>query len=187
MPSKLEIEIKLALPDAARGRAMLREAGFRLIHARRFESNVVFDTADQRLLNGGCLLRTREYGERRVITFKQPSIPGKHRTRPETEFDVSDIAAAAALFEGLGFAPVFRYEKYRAEYWREGEAGLALLDQTPIGDYIELEGAGEWIDGAAKSLGFGESDYITQSYGRLYHAYCRTRGLEPGDMVFERP
>ncbi len=186
MPSKLEIEIKLPLPGAAHGRALLRKAGFSLTHKREFESNVVLDTPDRSLRNGGCLLRVREHGARRIVTFKQPSIPGKHRSRPETEFEVSDIDAAAAVFESLGFTPAFRYEKFRSEYQRLGERGVAMLDHTPIGDFLELEGSPRWIDRIAKAIGFRECDYITVSYGQLYFAHCLERGVEPGHMVFER-
>ena len=186
MPSKLEIEIKLPLPNAARGRAILRKAGFSLTHRRQFESNVVFDTADKSLLSRGCLLRARQYGERRLITFKQPPIPGKHRSRPETEFEVSDLNSINIVFESIGLIPAFCYEKFRAEYQRPGERGMALLDHTPIGDFLELEGNPRWIDRTARALGFRESDYITLSYGRLYLAYCIQRGIEPGHMVFEQ-
>ena len=86
------------------------------------------------------------------------------------------------IFAGLGFAPVFRYEKYRTEF-TDGE-GVVTLDETPIGDYLELEGGEEWIDRVAAKLGYRESDYVTMSYGRLYLEHCNKNQIEPANMVF---
>jgi adenylate cyclase class 2 len=88
-----------------------------------------------------------------------------------------------AILERLGFKAAFRYEKYRAEY-TDGK-GVATVDETPIGLYLELEGAPSWIDRTARALGFRRADYITASYYGLYREYCERRGEAVGDMVFE--
>ena len=51
-----EIEIKLAVADAAAGRAILRRAGFHVSRRRVFENNTVFDTAQRTLRVAGALL-----------------------------------------------------------------------------------------------------------------------------------
>jgi adenylate cyclase class 2 len=56
--------------------------------------------------------------------------------------------------------------------------------ETPIGVYLELEGAPRWIDATARRLGFKRADYITDSYGRLYFVWCEQRGVHPTHMVF---
>jgi adenylate cyclase class 2 len=81
---------------------------------------------------------------------------------------------------------MFRYEKYRAEYRRQGSSGVATVDETPIGTYLELEGNARWIDRTAKQLGFTQEQYITASYGSLYLEWCQARGVKPGNMVFEK-
>jgi adenylate cyclase, class 2 len=43
-----------------------------------------------------------------------------------------------------------------------------VVDETPIGNFAELEGASEWIDGVAARLGVDPAQYITLSYGRLF-------------------
>jgi adenylate cyclase, class 2 len=63
-------------------------------------------------------------------------------------------------------------------------AAVVTLDETPIGDFLELEGPGEWIDDTAKRLGFSRQDYVLDSYARLYVADCERRGVEPSHMVF---
>jgi adenylate cyclase, class 2 len=94
------------------------------------------------------------------------------------------MGTMAEILNRLGYQNVFKYEKYRTEFRRVGEEGSAVLDETPIGNYLELEGPGEWIDAVAAQLGFTSSDYILDSYGRLYQKWCDRKGVQPKDMVF---
>jgi len=43
------------------------------------------------------------------------------------------------ILRALGYAPSFRYEKFRAE-WTDGK-GQVVVDETPIGDFCEIEGS----------------------------------------------
>jgi len=61
---------------------------------------------------------------------------------------------------------------------------MATLDETPVGNYVELEGAPAWIDRMARRMGFAERDYITASYARLYLDWCRKNRVKPSNMVF---
>jgi len=183
-PSGREVEVKLALADAGEGQRRLEAAGFSVVTPRLFEANVLFDTSDRRLGGGASLLRVRQAGQKTLLTFKGPATSDKHKVREELETELSSAQAAAAILERLGFHPVFRYEKYRTEYAAAGQPGVVSLDETPIGDFFELEGPPEWIDLAAARLGFRENDYITASYAALYFAWCEQRRLEPAHMVF---
>ncbi len=182
--SHREIEIKLPLPDADEGRRLLEEAGLHPASPRVLQHDIVFDTADRKLSLAGSLLRVRQTGSLGLLTFKGPAEYGKHKAREELEIELPEPATAAAILERLGFESVFRYEKYRTPFAGPEPDGLVTLDETPIGDFLELEGSPEWIDRTAARLGFTESDYITVSYAHLYRDHCRARGLEPGDMVF---
>ncbi len=179
-----ENEIKLPLASAAAGRRLLAAAGFVRCKRRLFETNTVFDTPDLRLRTSGCLLRVRGVGGECVLTFKGMERAGRHKNREEIETTAGDAGKLAEIVKRLGFGPVFRYEKYRTEYALEG--GHALLDETPIGVFLELEGPVRWVDRMARRLGFSPSDYITASYGRLYLSHCAGRGAPPGDMVFPK-
>ena len=181
-----ETEIKLAVPDAAAARRLLRAHGFRVFRRRVFEANRVFDTPKHTLRNARRLLRIREAGGRFTITYKGPPLAARHKVRQELELEISSPGTLTAIFAQLGLEPSFRYEKYRTEYHQPGGAGIAMLDETPIGIYLELEGSPRWIDRTARAMGFAESDYITASYGRLYMDWCRARGREPSNMVFPR-
>lgn len=182
--SQQETEIKLAVQNAASAGRMLRAAGFQVARKRVFEVNTVFDTPERQLRAAGSLLRVREAGKVVTVTYKGPAAVGKHKSREELEYTLGDAATAGLIFSRLGYQPVFRYEKYRTEYQRPRSKGVATIDATPIGVYVELEGAPEWIDRTAERLGFAESDYITASYGRLYLQHCERTGVEATNMVF---
>ena len=183
---KPEVEIKLKIASAAQGRILLRHGGFEVVTKRHLERNFVLDTAKGSLRRMGKLLRLRNSGEAVTLTFKGKSQPGKHKTREEIEFEVPDFDRAALLLERLGYQATFRYEKYRTVYARPRQHGHAMLDETPIGVYLELEGSPGWIDRMARRLGFGEGDYITASYGSLYAAHCKRADKPLGDFVFAR-
>jgi adenylate cyclase class 2 len=181
-----ETEIKLPLNDAETGQSLLERAGFRVTRARVFETNIVLDSPDDRMRRNGMLLRLRESGGAAVLTYKGSSVPSRHKVREEIEVGVSSAADVRALFQRLGYSAAWRYDKFRTEFRREGAQGHACLDETPIGVFLELEGAPDWIDATARELGFSERDYILRSYAALYFARRREAGLEAGDMVFDQ-
>src|SRR5258708_1310467 len=74
-----------------------------------------------------------------------------HKHRVETETEVGDGDVLAQVFKSLGLVAAFRYEKWRSE-WTDDE-GHCVIDETPIGDYAELEGSAEWIDRTAARIG----------------------------------
>ena len=182
--SPTETEIKLAVPNLRAARRLLRTAGFTVSRRRVFESNIIFDTPRLTLRRSSTLLRLRQAGGLTTITYKGQPAVARHKTREELELTVSDPTTMDAIFERLGFRPVFRYEKYRTEYRQNRGAGMATLDETPVGLYLELEGSPHWIDRTARQMGFGEQDYITSSYGRLYLDWCRINRVKPSNMVF---
>jgi len=173
------------VPDVASARKLLRQAGFRVSRARVFEANTVFDSEDSALRSSSRLLRIRTAGRVATLTYKGPPLVGRHKSREELETTVADAGRLTEIVKRLGFQPTFRYEKYRTEFHQPRRAGVAMLDETPAGVYLELEGTPHWIDLTARRLGFQESDYITASYGRLYVDWCAANGRAPGDMTFE--
>ncbi len=151
---------------------------------RSFESNVILDTGEAHLRSEGKLLRLRESQGKTILTFKGIAQSGRHKSREEVEVEVEDFAAARHIFERLGFREKFRYEKYRTEYRRQRDPGVVVLDETPIGTFLEIEGPPRWIDQTARLLGFDESQYVISSYGQLYLEWCEERREAPGNMVF---
>ena len=182
--SNREVEIKLRIGSPAAARALLRRAGFRVSEPRRFEANAVFDTPERRLRAGSQLLRVRQCGRAVILTYKGPPAPGKHKSREELEVTLDSAATLHTIFSRLGYEISFLYEKYRAEFRQQDGAGVVTVDETPIGDFLELEGPPRWIDRTAALLGFSEADYLTASYASLYVAWCETNKVSPSHMVF---
>lgn len=130
------------------------------------------------------LLRLRESGGVATVTWKGAPAEGPHKSREEIETEVADAAALSKLWERLGYQAVFRYEKFRTTFRRGDEGGEAVLDETPIGCFIELEGPAGWIDKNAQDLGFRADEYITESYATLYYKHCERTGQTAENMVF---
>lgn len=182
---KFEIEIKLRLPSKlAKIRQALHARGFQVTKHRALESNVLFDNSKRTLRRHGKLIRVRKMGSSYILTYKGPSQPGKYKKRQEIEIGLPETNGLDQILTHIGYHPVFRYEKFRTEYARRSNGGKIMLDETPIGNYLEIEGSPRWIDQTARSLGFSNADYITRSYGYLYLAYCRERRTRPKDMMF---
>jgi adenylate cyclase class 2 len=59
-----------------------------------------------------------------------------------------------------------------------------VVDETPIGNFAELEGEAGWIDRSAKQLGIDPAQYITASYGRLFDQWREERGSSATDLTF---
>lgn len=185
MTGSVETEVKIAVAGAQAIRDLLATHRFRETVSRRFEANTLYDTAEYRLRQASMLLRLREVGGECIITWKGPGTAGPHKSRPEIETSAGSAEKLGRILESIGFRPIFRYEKFRTEFKTSPDApGVVTLDETPIGNFLELEGPGDWIDTTAKTVGFTPADYILESYGRLYIADCQRRGVEPGNMVF---
>ncbi len=188
LPYEVEVKFKVLDPRALKRR--LKDLGLVVVERRHFEANVVFDFRDLRLRKACSLLRLRTEGRRQIVTFKgAPRASASYKVRREIETEVEDGGALQNIFEALGLGPVFRYEKYRTAYAEAGRGKKAaipelLYDETPIGNYVELEGSERWIDHLARQLGYQRKDYITASYAALHQDYCRQKGIPTGDMVF---
>ena len=179
---KEEVEIKVAVDDRRAFTRLLKSAGFRVKTPRTFESNVLYDFPDLRLRNRGELVRIRLYGKEWKLTYKAQGKIGRHKRREEIETKLQDGDSLAQVFMRLGMDRSFVYEKYRTE-WTDGR-GDVVVDETPIGDFAELEGSPRWIDATAKKLGLGIAEYITGSYGDLFFAWKRQNGSPAVEMTF---
>lgn len=186
-----ETEIKIRIEHPGQLEAQLRRWGFVRVHPKALEDNILLDTPDRALRQKRCILRLRRYGKRWTITYKgTPDQDRYFKSRVEFETALDDPGAMRALLGALGFVPVFRYQKYRTEYglWQGGRRGKpaldVALDETPIGNYMELEGSRRRIDWLARKLGYSRQDYLTASYGALYLEDCARRRKKPQDMVF---
>jgi adenylate cyclase, class 2 len=183
MASDHEVEIKFRIIDFDALTDRLRDSGFQQVTPRTHELNTLYDQRSK-LRRRGALLRLRQYGPRWTLTYKDRSNsrPGRHKSRREIETGVKDGEAAGRIIEALGLKPSFSYEKFRSE-WSDG-VGHVVLDETPIGNYGEIEGPPEWIDLTAERLEITRDQYITASYAELFLAWKRKSRSKAEHMLF---
>jgi adenylate cyclase, class 2 len=183
MASNREIEIKFRVADARALARTLRAVGFRRVTPRTHEMNTLYDQAGGVLRARQELLRLRQYGSGWTLTHKSKRKTGRHSSRQELETDVTDGKETDLILRALGYAPSFRYEKFRAE-WTDGK-GQVVVDETPIGNFCEIEGAPRWIDATAKKLRVNEADYITKNYATLFSDWKQESKNSANEMTFK--
>ncbi|MGA2978390.1 MAG: class IV adenylate cyclase [Terriglobales bacterium] len=180
MPKEIEIKFRIEnLPALTRA---LKQAGFKQLTRSTHEMNALYDLPGQKLRKQGEMLRLRKYGEAWTLTHKSKSKDGRHKVRVELETRVENGPAMDAILRALGFTPTFRYEKYRAE-WSDGK-GHVVVDETPIGNFGEIEGTPRWIDHTARALGIGRGDYITQTYAPMFFEWKGRTNSTATEMTF---
>ncbi len=183
-PIEEEIKIPCESPDAVR--AALDRLGARCTARSRREVNVLFDTAAGAIAAAGRALRLRQVDGRWILTLKGPAIwRGPVKIREELETSVGDGDTFSTILDRLGFRPVIRYEKDR-ETWRLGTAEI-VIDHTPMGDFVEIEGPHESLAGLTTNLGLDPARAVRASYVSLWAQYRRQHPeLDlPRDMTFD--
>ncbi len=181
MPKEIEIKFRIESPRSLT--RALKQAGFKQLTPSTHEMNTLYDLPSQKLLKKGELLRLRKYGERWVLTHKAKGNAGRHKVRVELETPVENGQQMDAILRAHGFEPTFRYEKYRAE-WSDG-TGHVVLDETPIGNFGEIEGPPRWIERTARTLGIRPGDYITQTYALMFLEWKRSTHSTATEMTFK--
>lgn len=185
-----ETEIKLEVSNAKETRRRLAQLGFRPTLARHFESNILFDYPDLRLRKRRCLIRLRFMGDQALLTYKGAPLQSRdYKIRPEFESKVDDGHRVHEILLHLGLREMFCYEKYRTIYAPRGKRDVTdgphlVFDETPVGNYIELEGSQRWINEVARQMGYTRKDYIKESYAALYRKRCAAEGKTAGNMLF---
>lgn len=182
----MEVEIKLKLDGVAEMRRRLAELGFKRHGARTLEINWLFDDKHQTLRRSKRLLRLRKSGKRWILTAKGRAEAGKkHKSRPENQTEVTNGDECREILASIGYTPQFVYERFRSTLIPgNGGSGEAVIDETPAGVYLELEGPPRWIDETAKRLGYSHRDYILASYAEIFRDYVRRHRLKARNFTF---
>jgi adenylate cyclase class 2 len=183
-----EIEIKFQVKDLRQLTRTLRAAGFRVVTPRTHEMNTLYDLPGGILRARKQLLRLRKYGSIWTLTHKSGAKRARHSSRVELETAIADGKMMDVILRALGYAPTFRYEKFRAEWvgkkTPDGK-GVVVVDETPIGNFCEIEGPPRWIDATAKKLGVSAEDYITKNYATLFSDWKLETGSSAKEMTFK--
>lgn len=183
----LEIEVKLFCSNLD----CLYEAGLdlTLVEPRHFEDNWLFDFPDQRLYKQGAALRLRSVNGKGLLTYKgivRDSETSPLKVREEIETVVAEPEQMVTLLERLDFHRSFRYQKYRTVYQlhMKEEAVTVTFDETPMGNFIEVEGNEKGVLDTLNAVGFRADDIIRESYPELQVKRCAERGVPLEDLVF---
>lgn len=188
----IEREIKVVADDPAATVEAIQSAGGSLRLERHWERNWILDRSEELLL-AGSLLRVRDRWSESgaplgaVVTVKRALQNGAPRDtaiegikeRYEQEVEVADAARSIRVFSQLGYRVARRYHKVRTAWCLDDHE--VVLDETPIGPWIEIEGP----DPArvARRLGLPERGEL-RNYLTIYEAERLLRPELPSDMVF---
>jgi adenylate cyclase class 2 len=190
-----EIELKFPLSSPESLQTRLPHLGFQLVTPRTYEHNALYDTPTRDLRSRREVLRIRQYGTLCTVTHKRqpeqqvPVDNTRYKIRIETETIVAEREALSQIFQQLGYNPVFIYEKYRTEWSHpvgpdSDTTAHLLIDETPIGNYVELEGPTDWIDRTLAELNIDPATCLTDSYGKLFLDWKQRTGSPAEHLTF---
>ncbi len=185
-PARVREEIEVKLPTTSLGdvRQRLGRAGATLRASKHDESNDLFDDADRKLSGSGRTVRLRKAAGKAILTYKGSArFEAGAKIREEREVEVSDAGEAEAILKGLGLERRFRYEKRREEWDCAG--CIVALDETPIGDFVEIEGEPTAIRRLIAELALDPAEAIPYSYAELYLRRRKEEPSLPPDMVWK--
>jgi len=182
-PHDEEIEVKFYVRHFDRLPPRIVDAGGQLEAPRTYEYNLRFDTPDRSLEHSRRVLRLRR-DKRCHLTYKGNSrVESGALRRREIELEEDDFEKCVRLVEALGYEIVFIYEKYRTTYACGGCE--VMLDELPLGHFVEIEGDKLQIEELAARLGLKWQCAIPRSYQALF------RDMRPGaqkpvrDLTFQ--
>jgi adenylate cyclase class 2 len=181
LSTETEVKVKIEDPgDFCRRLAILNPG---ILSDRHLEDNYLLDFPDGRLGSSQSLLRIRFAAGRNFLTYKgAPRPQGSFKVREELETTVENGQILLEALGRIGMRVWFRYQKYRQEF-SMGETHVTV-DETPIGNYAEIEGSESGIRDLAHRMSIAETQFLRSSYYSLYLEHCREQGIAPGHMVF---
>jgi adenylate cyclase class 2 len=190
MGPHLESEIKLQCADVDALMASHADLGWEIAAPRHFEDNFVYEMPAEARERHGSILRIRVAGDGATLTYKgtvPESFTSDLKVREEIETAIADPEALAGIFERLGLKRFFRYQKYRTVYriTLDGAEVLVMRDETPLGNFLEIEGDSHAAEALASRLGFTPDRYVRESYIGIQAMLCRVRGVPLQDLLFE--
>lgn len=154
--------------------------------SNKFETNIIFEDMHNTLVPKNAVLRLR-HGGKNTLTYKEPSGRGKtsqkFKVSREIEVEVNDFDKTMLILNKLGFKKFMKYERIR-ESFRFGKSTI-LIDQTPFGFFLEIEGGKKDILAIVKNLQLDWKKRIKESYIRIFADLIRKGNISFDDLTFE--
>ncbi|MCD6194464.1 MAG: class IV adenylate cyclase [Candidatus Aminicenantes bacterium] len=161
-----EIEVKIKIKSLTSLFQQLETLGAQKIKEKYYETNTLYDFPSQELLQKRSALRVRKINKKCFLTYKGPPQPSRSfKIREEYETEVKNEKQLRKILKKLGLKQTFTYAKYRTVY--RYQRLKIFVDETPIGNFIELEGKQSDIVKIAKLLGYSRRDFIKKDYIQL--------------------
>ena len=162
----LEIEVKIRIEHLDGIKEQIQSQDVELIKERHSQDDTFYDWPSFDLRKKRHALRVRKINNKTFLTFKGPEQKSrKFKIREEFETEVKNEKHLRKIIKSLGLQPVFQYQKFRTVY-RKKKLTICL-DETPIGDFLELEGQQSEIVRFARALNFSKDDFIKKDYVQL--------------------
>jgi len=161
-----EIEVKIKISDPKSLQKKIITQGAQLLSPRHLEENIFYDFPSQDLHKKRNALRLRRIHKKGYLTFKGPPQKSrKFKIREEYETEIKNVKQLQKILKNLGLNPVFQYKKHRTILKKKNL--VVCIDETDIGNYIELEGEQNEIVKFSKGMGFSKNDFIKLDYVQM--------------------
>ena len=158
-----EIEVKIRVDNFEKLEQKLATLGAELVKGRHWEENTLYDFPSKSLFSQKRALRLRLENKKAYLTYKGPPQKSrKFKIREEFETEVKKGKQTKKILKELGLIPTFQYKKHRTIY-RLKKCKICL-DETSVGNFVELEGEQSQIVRIATSLGFQKKEFIKLDY-----------------------
>jgi adenylate cyclase class 2 len=162
----IEIEVKIKINDPSEIIKRIMAQNAELDRERHLEENTLYDFVTQDLYKKHHALRVRSVNKKTFLTFKGATQKSrKFKIREEYETEVKNGKQLLKILKSLGFQPVFTYNKYRTVFKKKRLK--ICLDETSVGNYLELEGQQNEIVRFAEALQLSKKDFIKKDYIQL--------------------
>lgn len=159
----MEIEVKIPVKDKKSLVDKLLAAGAKLEKERYLEENTLYDYPSQLFYKKRQAIRLRKINKKCFLTFKGAAQKSRQfKIREEFETEVKNEKQTRKILKSLGLIPCFDYKKNRTVF-RKKQLKICL-DETQVGNYLELEGQQSDIVKFARTLGFSRKEFIKLDY-----------------------
>jgi adenylate cyclase class 2 len=162
----LEIEVKIKIEHLAQVKENILSQGASVVKERHSYDDTFYDYPSLDLQKKHHALRVRNVDKKTFLTFKGPKQKSrKFKIREEFETEVKNEKHLRKIFKSLGLQPVFQYSKFRTVFQKKRLT--ICLDETSIGNFLELEGQQSEIVKFAQALNFSKDNFIKLDYVQL--------------------
>ncbi len=179
-PVEIEVKFYLSRPDSIRDHLLSLGA---ICLGKFFETNICFENMEKTFKRQDILLRLRKDNKAR-LTFKSPpdDLDKDFKIYRELEVEVDDFETCQSILKNLGFHPEQTYEKWRETFTLDNTK--LLIDTTPCGVFLEIEGQKPIIPAMANRLKLRWAERILLNYLEIFELIRCEENLNFGDMTF---